>query len=463
MRRYRLILAIALGAAALHCGDSGSVDNGDGPGKSDSGPGTTGGDAGDASTGPITEGDGGPGPITESDGGPGPGKDGPWAGLRVSGTSIVDAAGKEIILRGLGIGELYNMESYFLDIDTPDQGGMGQTKFHDALVTAMGQAGAEKFFATWEANIVNDDDATLWESWGVNSIRLPINYHSISTADGAYIEEGFKKIDKFVALCKAHKIYTILDLHAAPGAQNCEQMSDSLDGVAHLWKEPAKYRQWTINLWKEIAKRYANEPYVGALDIFDEPYDTESGGDFSTGMTTLRKMYVDITAAIRTVDPNHILFFEGTNWSSIDKDTNGFDGLLPAWDPQMGWAFHKYWDDNTAASVKPYFDLRTNSQRPVWNGETGEDNEAGWSGAMIALLEAGKVGWNEWTYKKLGAQDTNPYSINAPANWSTMASYLAKGGTPPANASTIMMALADNAATSKCKLNAAWVKEVFNK
>ena len=297
---------------------------------------------------------------------------------------------------------------------------------------------------------------------------LPINYHDISSADGTYIEAGFQIIDTFIGWCKAQNIYVILDLHAAPGAQNCEQMSDSLDGVANLWKQPTMYRQWTIDVWQTIAKRYAGETAVGGFDIFDEPYDTESSGSFSTGTATLQKMYVDITTAIRSVDPNHILFFEGTNWSSDDGSTHGFAGIDTPWDPQMAYSFHKYWDNNTTAAIQPYLDLRTKSNRPVWNGETGEDSKTGWSGAMIKLLESNKIGWNEWTYKKVDvSQNTNPYSIVQPPNWSAMATYLTNfakngSGTAPSGAMATMMTLADNAQTSKCVYNSAWVKEVFN-
>ncbi len=277
-----------------------------------------------------------------------------------------------------------------INVDTLDVKGMGETKLREALVAGMGQAGADKFFATWETNVVAPSDVALWASWGVNTVRLPVNYHMLSTAPDTYIESGFQKIDAFVAMCKAHGIYVIVDLHAAPGAQNCEQMSDSPDGVARLWKEPTTYRKWTIDLWQTIASRYRNETAVGGYDIFDEPYDTESSGAFSTGISTLRKMYLDITAAIRAVDPHHVLFFEGTNWSSDDGSTHGFAGLDPAWDPQMAWSFHKYWDANTTSAIQPYLDLRKNTNRPVWNGETGEDNTTGWSGAMIKLLEANK-------------------------------------------------------------------------
>jgi hypothetical protein len=129
----------------------------------------------------------------------------------------------------------------------------------------------------------------------------------------------------------------------------------------------------------------------------------------------------------------------------------------------MAWAFHKYWDANSEAAIGGYLDLRASSNRPVWNGETGEDQRAGWSGEMIALLESHQIGWNMWTYKKV-ANSANFYSINPPKRWSTMTTYL-KGGAAPSQteANAIMLELAANAATDKSVLQTAWLEEVFKK
>ncbi len=403
----------------------------------------------------------GRGPTSDGDSNGAPG----WTGIRVSGTQFVDGDGVEFVPRGIGIGEWHNLESYMIQVDSPDVGGLGQQKLTDGLVAALGQSGADRFFAAWDANVITESDIALWESWGVNSIRLPMNYHALSSAPGVYTESGFSAMDDFIALCRAHHIYVILDLHAAPGSQNCEQMSDSPDGVARLWSEPDTYSPWAIDLWQTVAARYANEPAVAGYDILDEPYDTEASGDFAAGPTVLRDFYVDVTAAIRSVDPNHVLFFEGTNWSSSDGTTDGFAALEPAWDPQMAWSFHKYWDANTTRAIQPYLDLRARTIRPVWNGETGEDDADGWSGDMVTLLGANDIGWNEWTYKKVD-NTANFYSIARPDGWDAMATYLATYadtgvGTPPADAQTVMMTLAANAATSQCSLNAPWLSETF--
>ncbi len=456
------------GGSGAGTGVSGAADGGTAPiggsaptaGSADGGASTTpGGSAGMSNAGGVSGmTSGGAGMSGSSAGGGGNG--GPWTGWHVSGTTIVDGTGKELIPRGFGLGEWHNIESYMLAFDTPDEGGVGQTKLHDLLVKAMGQANTDAFFAAWNTNLVAPEDIDKWVSWGVNSIRLPINYHEVTSADGVYIEAGFKMIDDFVAACKAKGIYVVLDLHAAPGAQNCEQMSDSPDAIAHLWTQPDMYRKWTIDLWQTIAKRYANEPFVAGYDFFDEPYDVEKDGSFKEGDAVLRKMYLDLTAAVRSVDPNHILFIEGTDWSQDD----GFGGLLPAWDPQLVWSGHIYNLDGTAlVSLKPYTDLRTSTNRPVWDGETGENNNT-WLTTMIANQEAAKMGWNMWTYKKVG-DTTQPYTIKTPANWTKMTAYLSGKGSAPAqaDAAAIMMELAANAATAKCTYNAGYVKAVFNK
>lgn len=379
-------------------------------------------------------------------------------GLKVSGKNIVDGNGNTVILRGIGAGEWFNVESYMLDVDTDDVGGMGYSKFKSKLVSAMGQANTDEFFNRWEANIVSSSDVNTMAGWGCNSLRISINYHMLSSAKDVYIESGFQKLDNIISLCKAKNMYVILALHAAPGAQSDEQMADSPDGIARLWTEGTTYQPWTINLWKKIAERYSSETAVGGYDLLDEPI-LPSG---KTIKNTLRPFYVNVTSAIRTVDANHIIFIEGTNWAQINDEEDGYSDLLPAWDANLVWTFHKYWDDNNTAAIQPYLDLRNSSNRPLWNGETGENTNS-WAKAMIALCEKNNIGWNMWTFKKVD-QTTQAYKIKVPTNYSKMRTYL-EGGTKPSSsvAKTVMFALADNAATSKCTKNSSYIKAVFNK
>ena len=46
-------------------------------------------------------------------------------------------------------------------------------------------------------------------------------------------ESGFKHLDRVIDLCAEYGIYTILDLHAAPGGQNTDWHSDSGSHIAN--------------------------------------------------------------------------------------------------------------------------------------------------------------------------------------------------------------------------------------
>lgn len=43
---------------------------------------------------------------------------------------------------------------------------------------------------------------------------------------GVFKTEGLKHLDRVIDLCAKHGIYTVIDLHAAPGAQNLDWHSD---------------------------------------------------------------------------------------------------------------------------------------------------------------------------------------------------------------------------------------------
>ena len=378
-----------------------------------------------------------------------------WSGLKVSGQNIVDASGKNVVLKGLGVGEWTNTEAYMLE--WPDGNGRflwyyGYTRIHSTLQTLMGEDAADQYWQTWKANVITESDVARWQSWGVNALRLSINYHWLSPADGVYLDSGWQWIDQMIVWCKAHHIYVILCMHAAPGAQNPELMSDTVDGKPHLWTQPSIYQPWTIHLWQAIAQRYADEPIVAGYEPLLSEAHPNSGGRI------VRDFYVRTTAAIRSVDSNHIIFACGTNWCGSPA---GVKAILPTWDDNMVLVFHKYWDNNDLASISGYLEIRRKNNVPLWNGETGENGNA-WAKGMVDLLGKHNIGWSWWTYKKLN-QNTNPCSIPEPANYSKILDYVNGKGPKPSRseADTIMLNLAYNSATANCTWNEGLVRVLF--
>jgi len=162
----------------------------------------------------------------------------------------------------------------------------------------------------------------------------------------------------------------------------------------------------------------------------------------------VRAFYVKATAAIRTVDTNHIIFACGTSWCGSPE---GVTAILPPWDKNMVLVFHKYWDKNDKASISGYESLRTQYNIPLWNGETGE-NSASWGSGMAKLLADANIGWSWWTFKKVNS-DTQPCSIPEPQNYKKILDYVSGSGSKPSmeQAQEIFLSLATSCATSKCE------------
>ncbi|HEX9005727.1 MAG TPA: cellulase family glycosylhydrolase, partial [Bacteroidota bacterium] len=258
--------------------------------------------------------------------------------------------------------------------------------------------------------------------WGFNSVRLPMHYALLSPAPGTYSEAGFVLIDSLLAWCEANHLYLILDLHAAPGGQNLGNISD-YQGPPCLW-ESAAYQQWTAEIWKTIAGRYASREWIGGYDLLNE-----TNYSFAAGNKPLRDLLMRITDSIRTVDRNHLIFAEGNSYAT------DFSGLTPAWDANMAWSFHKYWNTNDLNSIQSYMNLRGASNTPLWMGESGENSNQ-WFADAIALLTRYNIGWSWWTLKKLETISA-PFSVTKSPKYDALLKYWSGSGGQPTVADAV--------------------------
>ena len=64
---------------------------------------------------------------------------------------------------------------------------------------------------------ITEADFEKIASWGIDHIRVPVDYNVFENSDGTYIESGFGRIDKVLELCKKYNLKTVLDLHKTCG------------------------------------------------------------------------------------------------------------------------------------------------------------------------------------------------------------------------------------------------------
>ena len=327
--------------------------------------------------------------------------------LKTKGRDIVDSNDQKILLRGIGLGGWLVPEGYQLHIP-----GFGSpSSIRNKIIDLIGEDNSEQFYQRYQNNYVTAEDIRQIASWGFNSIRLPFNYRLLTPEDqpGVYLEEGFQIIDQLLEWCENNKLYLILDMHCAPGGQSKDNISDS-DGIeARLWTEEAN-KDRTVEIWQKIAERYVNEEWIGGYDLINEPV-------LPSGVTgvDLRALYMRITSAIREIDPNHIIFIEG-NWYATD-----FTLLTPPFAVNLVYSFHKYWSENSYASIQSYINIRNTYSYPLWMGESGENSNP-WFSDCVQLLEENDIGWCWWTHKKI-ATITSPYSSPISAKYQTVLDY----------------------------------------
>ncbi len=307
--------------------------------------------------------------------------------LKVNGRKIVDGTGQEFYLKGIGLGGWLLQEGYMLHTSGFAN---AQWQIRQKIVDLIGETNTEIFYETYRKNFIRKVDIDSIKAWGFNSIRLPFHYNlfALNSNPPQFINKGFEIIDSLLSWCEQNQIYLILDMHAAPGGQSDENISDYNPAYPSLWQSEAN-KDLTVKIWRKIAERYKDKEWIGGYDLLNEPK-----WNLPPNNQPLRDLYIRLTDTIRAVDTNHIIFIEG-NWFATD-----FTGLTPPWDNNMVYSFHKYWNVVNQASIQSLLNLRNEYNVPLWLGESGENSNK-WFTDCIELLMQQNIGWCWWTHKKI--------------------------------------------------------------
>ena len=363
--------------------------------------------------------------------------------LRTNGKAIVKENGDTILLRGMGLGGWMVQEGYMLKTS---EFANAQYQIREKIVGLIGEQDTELFYDAWLTNGVQKVDIDSLKAWGFNSVRLPMHYNLYTPpieeepvpGEITWLTKGFELTDSLLSWCAQNQMYLILDLHAAPGGQGMDQAISDYDPTKPSLWQSFENQNKMVALWKRLAERYADEPWIGGYDLLNETNWNLPGG------TALKNLYKRTTDSIRTVDNNHIIFIEG-NWFA-----NDFTGLTPPWDDNMVYSAHKYWSFNDQASIQWVLNLRNQHNVPIWLGESGENSNT-WFRDAIKLLEDNGIGWAWWPMKKI-EDIAGPLSVVKTPEYQVLLNYWKNGGTQPgaAFAKATLMEMADNYRMENC-------------
>jgi endoglucanase len=333
--------------------------------------------------------------------------------LRTAGPRMVDETGGTVRLRGTAVGGWLNMENFITGYSG------NESLMRSTVREVLGDDRYELFFERLLTAFFADADAELLADAGLNCVRFPVNYHHFEDDDKpfAFKTEGFRHLDRAIEACARHGVYSVIDLHALPGAQNHHWHSDNPTHRPAFWEHP-HFQDRVVAMWEVIADHYKDNPWVAGYNPINEPADESRA--------VVGPFYRRLVDAIRRVDSRHTLFLDGNTYSTE------FDVFGEPWDNTV-YVCHDYaapglgaGGDYPGHTGGRYFDRavleakyaeRTEYSRrtgtPVWVGEfgpiyTGDERVDAMRRRLLAdqldIYRRDGAGWSIWMYKDLGRQ-----------------------------------------------------------
>ena len=329
--------------------------------------------------------------------------------LTVKDGYIVNENDENVILKGVNLGNWLLWETWmgFVPEYTEDWA------CYDTLQVLLDRFGEEKtaeIVKTFEDNFITEEDISQIEKLGFNYVRVPFWYRNFMTEDLKRLSEnhddnkGFQKLDWLISTCEKYGIYVMLDLHGAPGGQSKNHCTGKA-GRNELY-ENVNMMNATVELWSVIAERYKDNKTVCAYDLLNEPQNNGGyDGDYSwsaeseEAVSHTNKAYDTLYKAIREIDKNHIISFEGV-WSTTvlpNPQEMGYENLL--------YQLHLY--DSEKGMIRYRVDeLKT--ARKDWGVAVvvGEYNNHECEEYAQKKYEKNDISRIKWTYKTYNAGET---------------------------------------------------------
>ena len=170
---------------------------------------------------------------------------------------------------------------------------------------------------------ITEKDIEAIASWGLDHVRLPVDYEVIEESENTEAYAGFKHIDNCIRWCADHGLNLIIDLHKTPGFSFDSVSSNS------LFEDPALQLRF-LKLWKAIASRYASYKDTVAFELLNEIVEKDSSRWNALAHRTI--------AEIRQCAPDTKIVVGGIQRNSVHTL-----GLLDQpYDDNIVYTFHFY-------------------------------------------------------------------------------------------------------------------------
>ncbi|MBQ7925468.1 MAG: cellulase family glycosylhydrolase [Lachnospiraceae bacterium] len=174
-------------------------------------------------------------------------------------------------------------------------------------------------------NFIQREDIERIASWGVDHVRLPIDFNILENADGSYKENGFFYINNAIHMCFDNDLNVVLDLHKTAGFS-----FDFGEQEAGFFDNPALQERF-YRLWEQLAERYGKYPDRIAFELLNEVTE-------ETFIDAWNRISHECIRRIRAFAPDTVILVG----SYYNNSATTVSALAAPYDDKIVFNFHCY-------------------------------------------------------------------------------------------------------------------------
>ena len=171
---------------------------------------------------------------------------------------------------------------------------------------------------------VTEKDLDTIASWGLDHVRLPVDYNVLENENGGYRQEGFDRIHRAIEWATKRNLKLVLDLHKTAGFS-----FDSGEKEEGFFASEACQQRF-YRLWEEMARAFCDPENV-AFELLNEVTDPAF-------IHTWNRIVKECIARVRVLAPTSLILV-GSYWNNSPEAVKDLEA--PA-DGRVMYNFHCY-------------------------------------------------------------------------------------------------------------------------
>ncbi|KAF8313071.1 glycoside hydrolase [Clavulina sp. PMI_390] len=194
---------------------------------------------------------------------------------------------------GLNLGSWFTLERWIAE--SVFEGVSGSSELDVVEKAGNAKERLERHWDEW----MREEDWVWIKERGFNTVRIPIGYYHCSGLDRGLLDgtqyaryadtysDAWRRIVDAIDTARNHSIGVLIDLHAAPGAQNKWDHSGTPSGQVHFWE--GSNPEATSRVLQALAVALNDKKNVVGLNLMNEPDNSNSlQGWYESTITSVR-------------------------------------------------------------------------------------------------------------------------------------------------------------------------------